>query len=50
MKTAIALRVLRLNREFYDTVATDFADSRRRLQPGIIRALDGLGRSGRSST
>lgn len=43
MKTAIALRLLRLNREFYDTFAADFADSRRALQPGIVRALDGLG-------
>ena len=43
MKTAIALRLLRLNREFYDTFAADFANSRRTLQPGIVRALDGLG-------
>src|SRR3972149_5230345 len=43
MKTAIAPRLLRLNREFYDTFAAHFADSRRALQPGIVRALDGLG-------
>ena len=39
MKTAIARRLLGLNRVFYDTFAADFADSRSDLQPGILRAL-----------
>jgi SAM-dependent methyltransferase len=34
--------LLRLNRQFYDAFAPDFADSRSTLQPGILRALDAL--------
>jgi len=34
---------MRLNREFYDGFATQFADSRSALQPGIARALGALG-------
>lgn len=43
MKTTIAQRLLRLNRDFYDTFADEFADSRTALQPGIVRALQSLG-------
>jgi len=43
MKTTTARRLLRLNRDFYDTFAAEFADSRSALQPGMIRALRGLG-------
>jgi len=43
MKTAIARRLLRLNRGFYDAFAADFAGSRSALQPGIVRALEALG-------
>ena len=43
MKTTTARRLLHLNREFYDAFAAEFADSRRALQPGIVRALRGLG-------
>ncbi len=43
MKTATARRLLRLNRDFYDTFAAEFADSRGALQPGMIRALRSLG-------
>jgi SAM-dependent methyltransferase len=44
MNPAIARRLLRLNREFYDSFALEFADSRSALQPGIARALRALGR------
>ena len=44
MNPATARRLLRLNREFYDAFALDFADSRSALQPGIPRALKALGR------
>jgi SAM-dependent methyltransferase len=43
MKTTTARRLLRLNLEFYDTFAAEFADSRSALQPGIVRALQALG-------
>ncbi len=42
MRTSTARRLLRLNREFYDTFAADFSASRRHLHPGIIRALEAL--------
>ncbi|HEY4688906.1 MAG TPA: class I SAM-dependent methyltransferase, partial [Anaerolineae bacterium] len=42
MNTATARRLLRLNRDFYNAFAVDFADSRRTLQPGIVRALNAL--------
>ncbi len=44
MNPATARRLLRLNREFYDAFALDFAGSRSALQPGIARALRALGR------
>lgn len=42
MRTSTARQLLRLNRDFYDTFATDFSASRSRLQPGIMRALAAL--------
>ena len=44
MNSATARRLLRLNLEFYDAFAVEFAASRRVLQPGIVRAVHGLGR------
>ena len=43
MKTTTARRLLRLNRDFYDAFAAEFADSRSALQSGIVRALRSLG-------
>lgn len=43
MKSSTATRLLRLNREFYDTFAVEFSDSRRTLNPGIVQALGQLG-------
>lgn len=42
MKQSIAIRLLRLNREFYDQFARDFSTSRAVLSPGILRALRAL--------
>lgn len=36
----IAARLLRLNREFYQSFAEPFAESRGRLQPGVLHALE----------
>lgn len=43
MKSSTARRLLRLNQEFYDRFAVEFAASRANLQPGIVRALAALG-------
>ncbi len=43
MKPSTARRLLRLNLEFYDAFAVEFASSRRALQPGLTRALRELG-------
>jgi SAM-dependent methyltransferase len=43
MKSSTATRLLRLNRDFYDKFAVEFSDSRRVLNPGILRALGTLG-------
>jgi len=42
MKTSTARTLLRLNRRFYDTFASEFSDSRSTLQPGIVEALNHL--------
>jgi SAM-dependent methyltransferase len=39
MEEATRRRLVALNREFYRRFAADFARSRRRLQPGIVRAF-----------
>jgi tRNA (uracil-5-)-methyltransferase TRM9 len=36
-------RLLELNRQFYQTFATQFSATRQRLQPGVIRTLDQIG-------
>ena len=43
MKTSVARHLLRLNRNFYNTFAEEFSDSRSALQPGISEALRQLG-------
>jgi len=40
METAVANRLLRLNREFYDRFADSFTESRTALNPGIRRAME----------
>jgi SAM-dependent methyltransferase len=42
MQPATIERLLRLNQEFYQTFALDFAASRARVQPGVRRAIQGL--------
>jgi tRNA (uracil-5-)-methyltransferase TRM9 len=44
MDERICARLLRLNREFYQTFAPSFSETRRRLQPGVQRILDALPR------
>jgi SAM-dependent methyltransferase len=47
MQAATAARLLSLNRQFYQTFGKAFAETRRRIQPGIRRALDLIPPSGR---
>jgi SAM-dependent methyltransferase len=42
MQEETTQRLLSLNREFYQQYAAPFAESRQRLQPGVLRALAGL--------
>ena len=42
MKPDSAEKLLRLNRQFYQTFALQFSATRRRLQPGVRRALESL--------
>jgi len=42
MHPSVAARLLHLNREFYQTFGPSFAETRGRLQPGVVRALEGL--------
>jgi trans-aconitate methyltransferase len=42
MDERICARLLRLNREFYQTFAQSFSQTRERLQPGVQRILDTL--------
>jgi len=42
MDEQIAARLLRLNREFYQTFAHPFIETRKRLQPGVMRILEGV--------
>ncbi len=39
MRETVAAQLLRLNSEFYQTLAIPFAQTRSRLQPGVLRAL-----------
>ncbi len=40
MRDEIIDRLIRLNRGFYQTFASSFAETRARLQPGVLRILD----------
>jgi SAM-dependent methyltransferase len=42
MDEQIVERLLRLNREFYQTFAKPFIETRKRLQPGVLRILEDL--------
>lgn len=42
MREEIVERLLHLNREFYQTFAVSFSETRSRLQPGVIRVLENL--------
>ncbi|MGD8555114.1 MAG: class I SAM-dependent methyltransferase [Anaerolineales bacterium] len=42
MRDETVAQLLRLNREFYQTFAQPFAETRQRLQPGVVRVLKGL--------
>ena len=42
MDSATALRLKEINREFYRRVAPEFSRSRQRLNPGILRAFEGI--------
>jgi SAM-dependent methyltransferase len=42
MREEIHLRLLRLNREFYQNFAKSFAETRLRLQPGVTRVLEAV--------
>jgi tRNA (uracil-5-)-methyltransferase TRM9 len=42
MDERICAQLLRLNREFYQTFARSFSETRRRLQPGVQRILEAL--------
>ncbi|MBN2385762.1 MAG: class I SAM-dependent methyltransferase [Anaerolineales bacterium] len=43
MKAQTAVRLLNLNKQFYQTFGREFSSTRQRLQPGVLRMLDGLG-------
>jgi SAM-dependent methyltransferase len=47
MQAATAARLLSLNLQFYQTFGKAFAETRRRIQPGVRRALDLILPSGR---
>jgi SAM-dependent methyltransferase len=42
VRQAVLERLLQINREFYQSLAGPFAETRSRLQPGVLRALEGL--------
>jgi SAM-dependent methyltransferase len=42
MDPLIARRLLEINRRFYTAFGTEFSATRQRLQPGVMRILDGL--------
>lgn len=47
MKQAIREQLLRINREFYQSFAKPFSETRQRLQPGVVRSLEHLNREHR---
>ena len=46
MQTQIVEKILQLNQEFYQTFAFSFSQTRQRLQPGILMALNEIPRKG----
>jgi tRNA (uracil-5-)-methyltransferase TRM9 len=42
MKNQTVARLLSLNKQFYQTFGHEFSSTRQRLQPGVLRVLDGL--------
>jgi tRNA (uracil-5-)-methyltransferase TRM9 len=42
MNAETAARLIDINRQFYQTFGDEFSSTRRRLQPGVTRILDGL--------
>lgn len=42
MRQAVLDRLLQINRGFYQSFAEPFGEARSRLQPGVLRALEGL--------
>ncbi len=42
MDESVANQLLQLNAEFYQTFATQFSDTRQRIQPGVRRILDSI--------
>ena len=47
MDALVAARLLALNREFYQTFSADFAQTRERLQPGVVRIAREVARAAR---
>jgi tRNA (uracil-5-)-methyltransferase TRM9 len=45
MRQGVAETLQRINREFYQTFAEEFASTRRRLQPGVMRAIRSISES-----
>jgi 2-polyprenyl-3-methyl-5-hydroxy-6-metoxy-1,4-benzoquinol methylase len=43
VREEVAAQLLRLNSEFYQSLAGPFGQTRARLQPGVLRAMRGLG-------
>lgn len=42
MESTVAQRILALNYQFYQSFASDFSETRGRVQPGVMRVLDQL--------
>jgi len=47
MKEEVRRQLIALNRDFYETFAGAFAATRRRIQPGVRRALDSIPKKGK---
>ena len=47
MQPEIAQQLIELNHQFYQTFAEHFSETRQRLQPGVLQALEGIASSDR---
>ena len=47
MKEAVRQQLIRLNSEFYETFAAAFAATRRRIQPGVRKVIEGIPKKGK---